>query len=215
MSRTSVAARARRASAVCVLAVAAPLIMGAAFPQPVASPPEWVPTWVVALEESALYSSATTEEVLSLVPVGTFYRVDAPALEGRAWVLNPLTQGWGWLPLEGTAPHEEPSQEQVAAFFVPPAPPSPRRYLYETYPELAPRMDCVIHYESRWDPQARNPWSTASGLAQFIDSTWRRTPQGQAGHSPFDPYASIDAMAWMVTGGGSWWEWAVVTRGLC
>jgi hypothetical protein len=33
--------------------------------------------------------------------------------------------------------------------------------------------DWVISHESGWNPRAQNPSSTASGLGQFIDGTWR------------------------------------------
>lgn len=33
-------------------------------------------------------------------------------------------------------------------------------------------LKCVIAHESGGDPKAENPTSTASGLFQFIDSTW-------------------------------------------
>jgi hypothetical protein len=91
-----------------------------------------------------------------------------------------------------------------------------RDYLYQHWPMAAKRMDCVIFYESHWDPRALNASSGASGLAQFIPSTWARTPQGKEGKSPFDPIAAIDAFGWMVVnGGGSWGEWEVVHVGLC
>lgn len=34
-------------------------------------------------------------------------------------------------------------------------------------------LRCVVHRESRGDPKAENPHSTASGLFQFVDQTWR------------------------------------------
>lgn len=34
-------------------------------------------------------------------------------------------------------------------------------------------LRCVVHRESRGDPKAENPHSTASGLFQFLDGTWR------------------------------------------
>ena len=34
-------------------------------------------------------------------------------------------------------------------------------------------LRCVIHHESRGNPRAENPTSTASGLFQFIDGSWR------------------------------------------
>jgi nucleoid-associated protein YgaU len=43
--------------------------------------------------------------------------------------------------------------------------------------------------ESRWNPNAQNPNSTAYGIAQFLDSTWAGT--GIAKTS--DPYRQIDA----------------------
>ena len=98
----------------------------------------------------------------------------------------------------------------------PPAAGTMRAYLYEKWPTAAKRMDCVIYYESHWRSNALNRTSDAAGLAQFIPSTWARTPQGKAGKSPYDPYAAIDAFGWMVVqGGGSWSEWEVVYVGLC
>jgi soluble lytic murein transglycosylase-like protein len=95
-----------------------------------------------------------------------------------------------------------------------PEPLTPRQYLFATYPRLAPRMACVIQAESRWVPTAVNPRSGASGLAQFLRSTWRITPQGRAGLNVFDPYANIDGAAWLATNVG-WRQWTVVQFGLC
>jgi hypothetical protein len=50
----------------------------------------------------------------------------------------------------------------VIAADMPPAPPAAVRFL-----------DCVIRHESRGNPKAENPTSTASGLFQFVDGTWR------------------------------------------
>ena len=60
----------------------------------------------------------------------------------------------------------------------------------------------VAWCESRYDPGAYNRRSGASGLFQFIPSTWRNTPQGRAGMSPFDPYANAEAAAWLYRVGG-------------
>jgi len=64
----------------------------------------------------------------------------------------------------------------------------------------------VAWCESRYDPGAYNRWSGASGLYQFLPTTWRNTPQGRAGLSPFDPYANAEAAAWLyrVGGPGHW-----------
>lgn len=100
------------------------------------------------------------------------------------------------------APAPDPVPEEAAPATqggVPTVPtvPGPRAYLYRSYPALAPVLDCMIRLESSWDPSAsRNrPYV---GLAQFDLPTWNETPQGKQGLSRYDPYASIDAMAWGV-----------------
>jgi hypothetical protein len=64
----------------------------------------------------------------------------------------------------------------------------------------------VAWCESRYDPLAYNRRSGAAGLYQFLPSTWRATPQGRAGLSPFDPYANAAAAAWLyrTAGPGQW-----------
>ena len=58
--------------------------------------------------------------------------------------------------------------------------------------------------ESRFNRYARNPSSGASGLFQFLPSTWRSTPFG--GYSVFDPYANALGAGWMHRAGrGSEW----------
>jgi hypothetical protein len=75
-----------------------------------------------------------------------------------------------------------------------------------------PLVDCIIRAESRGNPSAVNPRSGASGLGQFLPSTWRTTPQGKAGLSVFDPAANRAAVAWMLSVGRGG-EFA--TLGLC
>lgn len=76
------------------------------------------------------------------------------------------------------------------------------------------RIDCLVRYESGGNPNAINPRSGASGLLQFLPSTWRTTPQGRAGLSVFDPIAARAAAAWMLAQGRAF-EWVPVQRGLC
>lgn len=64
------------------------------------------------------------------------------------------------------------------------------------------RVDQALHIvwcESRGDPNAYNPFSGASGLFQFIPSTWATTAPaaGYAGASPFDPTANVASAAWL------------------
>ena len=56
-------------------------------------------------------------------------------------------------------------------------------------------MDC----ESNGDPNAVNPYSGASGLFQFLPSTWATTAPkaGYGGYSPFDPEANTASAAWL------------------
>lgn len=152
--------------------------------------------------------------VLGGADIHTSFRVDAPGQSGRYWVFNPLTSGWGWLPVVDTEPGSDPAQSAASASDGA-ARLSPQAYLYQQWPDTASRMDCVINYESSWNARATNPRSGAAGLAQFESATWMSTPQGQAGESAYDPYASIDAFGWMVHGGGRWTEWTPVLLGYC
>jgi soluble lytic murein transglycosylase-like protein len=89
----------------------------------------------------------------------------------------------------------------------------PQDYLYAAYPELARKLDCMIRRESTWNPNATAVRGRYVGLAQFDYPTWLETPQGQSGLSRWDPYASIDAMAWGVRHLG-YGRWPVTSR-LC
>lgn len=89
--------------------------------------------------------------------------------------------------------------------------PPPHEYLYANYPGLARRLDCMITLESQWDPGAVGARGRYVGLAQFDIPTWYETPQGQAGSSRWDPYASIDAMAWGALHLG-WSRWPISSR---
>lgn len=59
--------------------------------------------------------------------------------------------------------------------------------------------------ESGGNATAQNP-SGATGLFQFMPSTFAGTPQGQSGASIADPNASAAAAAWMYSQGrqGEW-----------
>lgn len=95
----------------------------------------------------------------------------------------------------------------------PPLPPplTPKEYLYATYPEEAPLMDRIISCESGWRPEAKNGSSSASGLAQFISSTWvsSRTRMGLDASLSlrFDPIENIDTAVWLLRKEGpTHWE---------
>jgi soluble lytic murein transglycosylase-like protein len=55
----------------------------------------------------------------------------------------------------------------------------------------------IAFRESRWNPGVTNRSSGAAGLFQFMPRTWRYTPYGRRGKSPYNPrWASLGAM-WM------------------
>ncbi|MDQ6774575.1 MAG: transglycosylase SLT domain-containing protein, partial [Candidatus Dormibacteraeota bacterium] len=62
----------------------------------------------------------------------------------------------------------------------------------------------VAHCESTYNPQAVNGSSGASGLFQFLPSTWARSPYG--GQPVFDPDTNARAAAWLyeTAGPGQW-----------
>lgn len=178
-----------------------------AWDVPAGSPPNWAPYWVQTTDRASVYTDADGDLNYGDVLSGQYFRVDAPPLHGRLWVYNPLG-GWAWLPAASTQRTPEPTQTQVQATA------DPRAYLYATAPDLAPRLDCIIAGESGWDPGQQNPISRASGLAQFLPSTWATTPEGQNGLSPFEPFANIDAAIWLARTRG-WTQWQVYDVGRC
>ena len=73
---------------------------------------------------------------------------------------------------------------------------------------------CIIAHESKGNPDAKNPRSTAAGLFQFLRSTWDRVPTSITGGSydsgrVYNPEASTAAAAWLVYEGGGWRHWTV------
>jgi soluble lytic murein transglycosylase-like protein len=75
----------------------------------------------------------------------------------------------------------------------------------------------VIYCESRGDPTAVNPISSAAGLFQFVPNTWgwASAEAGWAGADVFDPEANVAAAAWLVQvsidtihPGGAWGHWS-------
>jgi len=84
------------------------------------------------------------------------------------------------------------------------APPSPLGAAVSAVDRL---IDCLAWHESRGFAGAYNRRSGASGLLQFLPSTFATTPQGKAGLSVFDPAAARAAAKWMI-GQGRLREWS-------
>jgi len=68
--------------------------------------------------------------------------------------------------------------------------------------------DCLIISESGWNPNAKNPISTAHGLGQFLDSTWNNVNRALGGNlDRNNPYDQIDAYIYLLsTDGYKHWE---------
>lgn len=73
--------------------------------------------------------------------------------------------------------------------------------------DLVDQALAVMECESRGDPDAYNPSSGASGLFQFIPSTWAsaRDQAGWHGADVFDAEANIGVAAWLVYSSSSPW----------
>jgi hypothetical protein len=67
----------------------------------------------------------------------------------------------------------------------------------------------VMWCESKGDPNAANPRSSARGLFQNMEKYWfeRSAAAGWAGASIFDPEANTAVAAWLVYQGGGWSHW--------
>lgn len=61
-------------------------------------------------------------------------------------------------------------------------------------PEKSNLVKRIVYCESKGDPNVKNRYSTAGGLAQYLDRTWAATPEGQLGLSKYDPNAALSAM---------------------
>ena len=110
-----------------------------------------------------------------------------------------------------------PSAPTTTTTTVPKPPPVPVRR-WQPSPTTSPPtvayrsgswfQQCVIERESHGDPTAQNPWSTASGLYGFLNSTWEATtglPGPARAYSP----AIQTAAFWRLydrDGPSPWWS---------
>jgi hypothetical protein len=82
----------------------------------------------------------------------------------------------------------------------PVAPGSIQQIILDAFASLGPTSQAwalrVARCESNFNPLAVNRSSGASGLFQFLPSSWANTPQGRAGLSVFDATANAQGAAW-------------------
>jgi muramidase (phage lysozyme) len=73
-------------------------------------------------------------------------------------------------------------------------------------------LKCVAHHESHGNPKAENPRSTASGIFQFLDGTWRHYAKSvptarrfyHAAHAPAAVQWEVALLAIKWHGHGNW-----------
>lgn len=70
------------------------------------------------------------------------------------------------------------------------------------------RALAVMQCESRGNAHAKNRYSTASGLFQFLESTWKRVTGEDNHNGVFDGAYNIWAAAKLSEGGTNWREWS-------
>ncbi len=110
--------------------------------------------------------------------------------------------------LDAIAAAEAESERIAALNNHPPPPPWIGKIITDAFSPLG--HDAVVWAmriawcESRYHPNSVNSDSQASGLFQFLPSTWGGTPW--ASQSPFDPVANANAAAWLYNryGPGRW-----------
>lgn len=113
-----------------------------------------------------------------------------------------------------------PSQHPTQPKYIPAAPPknsvssapaaisggSVQNIIRQVFGSYANQALRVAQCESGFNPFATNPSSSASGVFQFLRSTWAGTPY--ANRSVFDADANVRAAYWLfVQDGYSWREW--------
>ena len=103
------------------------------------------------------------------------------------------------------------SNAPVSSDITPPSPPAPSgtvaSMIDAAFGAYAGQAIAVAECESGLNPGAYNASSGASGVFQFLGSTWAETPW--AGDSPFDAADNVAAAHWLFSrDGDTWREWS-------
>ena len=155
-------------------------------------------TQLTAFDRNSVVQQARTQRVQA-----------AQMAQVRSWSLE-LKQGLAdyQAKLDAQAAAEAQAAAIAARSNHPPPPPDIARDITDAFSPLGPAavqwaMN-VAWCESRYHPNSVNSDSGASGLFQFLPSTWSGTPY--ASQSPFDPRANSFAAAWLYShyGPGRW-----------
>jgi len=129
------------------------------------------------------------------IGTATVARPAAPAASRRA---APVSRA--------AAPRRVSAAPRVATPAAPASSGSVQSMIAATFGPYAGQALAVASCESGFNPGAKNPSSSASGVFQFLSSTWATT--SYAGYSPFNAWANVQA-AYQVfqRDGYSWREW--------
>ena len=81
-------------------------------------------------------------------------------------------------------------------------------------PDLVDQAMCILAHESKGNPGAKNPRSSAAGLFQFLRKTWNSVPTSITGGSydsgaVYLPEPNVAAAAWLQRRVSSWRPWTV------
>jgi hypothetical protein len=126
--------------------------------------------------------------------------LDAQDAQVQAWV-DALQQGMAQYQaqLQVLAAAKAEAARYAALSNHPPPPPYIAKIISDAFSPLGPRAHQwainVAYCESRYHPNSVNTDSGATGLFQFMASTWSGTPW--ANKSRFDPVANAQAAAWL------------------
>jgi hypothetical protein len=104
--------------------------------------------------------------------------------------------------IEEVTREEKPEEETL---------PSPIEYLRIQAGSNAEVLETLIRCESGWQTEIKNKNSSATGLGQFINSTWiwTRTEMGRDPNLELrkDPYEMIDTLIYLWDNGNGWRHW--------
>ena len=185
--------------AVFVWAVVLATVIVPRLQPPAAAPAQPVVTQLSAYHQQSVMASVREQRIQS-----------AEIAQVEAWSQE-YDQGWNKYQarLEVQAEAEAEAARIAALNNHPPPPAYIAQIIHSAFVGLGDRAVQwafnVAYCESRYHPNSVNSSSGASGLFQFLPSTWAFTPWHA--QSPFDPTANSQAAAWLYQRDGpSQWQ---------
>ncbi len=179
------------ATGLATSATSAPATSAPTEPAPVATAAT-APTTTTTLPPTTTTTTTTPPTTTTTAPPPTT-TTTAPPPPTTTTAPPPTTTTTAPPPTTTTTPPPESTEHPPAV--------EQWRGLVETYwpEELVEEALSVIYCESRGNPLAVNPSSSASGLFQFLPSTWATaSPRaGWDGADVFDPEANIAVASWL------------------